>query len=81
MYVTDKNSFDIKIKQSLDLKDKVLDYISYYYNTPQFTSYAPFDLKPRYYLIYGLKPNEHYATIEKTLQILIDNSLEKFINI
>lgn len=75
------SNFTIEVKKSLELKDEVLDYISASFNVAQFASYAPFDLKPRYSRIYGFKPNEHCATVEETLQTLIDNSQEKSINI
>lgn len=75
------SDFTIEIKRSLELKDEVLDYISASFNVAQFASFAPIDLKPRYSRIYGFNPNEHCATIEETLQVLIHNSQDKSINI
>jgi len=75
------SNFTIEVKRSLELKDEVLDYISASFNVAQFASFAPIDLKPRYSRIYGFKPNEHCDTIEKTLEVLINSSQDKSINV
>lgn len=75
------SNFTIEVKRSLELKDEVLDYISASFNVAQFASFAPFDLKPRYSRIYGFQPNEQSSSLEGTLQALIDNSLEKSVNV
>ena len=75
------NNFTIEVKRSLELKDEVLDYISASFNVAQFASFAPNDLKPRYSRIFGFNPNEHCATIEKTLEVLINSSQDKSINV
>ncbi|RPH31156.1 MAG: hypothetical protein EHM93_14720 [Bacteroidales bacterium] len=78
---TSKQKFDVQIIKTVKFKDEVLDYISSAFNVAQFASYAPYDLSPRYSKIYGFKPNYHFPTIEKTLQVLIDNSQDKSINV
>lgn len=75
------SNFTIEVKRSLELKDEVLDYISASFNVAQFASFAPFDLKPRYSRIYGFQPNHQGVCLEDTLQALIDNSLEKSVNV
>lgn len=73
--------FSIEIKKSLEYKDEVLNYISDSFNVAQFASFTPYELKPRYSRIFGLPPNEQCKTINKTLELLINNSQEKSINI
>jgi len=75
------SNFTIEVKRSLELKDEVLDYISASFNVAQFASFAPNDLKPRYSRIFGFNPNEHCDTIEKTLEVLINSSQDKSINV
>jgi hypothetical protein len=75
------SSFSVDIKKTFELKDEILNYISSLFNVAQFASYSPYDLKPRFSRIFGHEPNYHFPTVEETLQVLIENSLEKTINV
>lgn len=77
----DVSQFTVEIKKTFQLKDEVLDYISSTFNVAQFASYSPHDLTPRYSRIYGFEPNYHFPTVEETLQVLINYSQDKSINV
>jgi len=69
------------MNKTFKLKDEMLDCISSTFNVAQFASYAPYDLSPRFSRIHGFEPNHHFPTIRETLQVIIDNSQDKSINI
>lgn len=75
------NEFSLEVKRNLEYKDEVLNYIADSFNVAQFISFTPYELIPRYSRIFGLSPNEKCETIEETLELLINNSQEKSINI
>lgn len=77
----DFNQFFTDAKKTGALKDEVLDVLSSVFNVAQFVSFAPVDLTPRYSRIHSFDPNHQFSSLEETLEVLINSSSEKSINI